>query len=156
MGFILNCYKGSLGSDTVAGLTKGIVNIPSAFADRWKRVGREIAQELYTLFAALKHPRVPWYAKACAGSAVAYTLSPVNLIPDCIPVLGQLDDLLALLLGSALMKRMIPRELLETCRQQAQEVADLNLPYKGKVPILVIVSWTLSLILAFVLLRQFW
>lgn len=126
------------------------------FADRWKRLGREFAQELFTLYAALKHPRVPWYAKACAAGAVAYAVSPVTLIPDWIPVIGQMDNLLALLSGSALMRRMIPHELLETCRQQAQEVMDLRLPHKRIVPILVIFSWAFSLVLAFVLLRQFW
>lgn len=107
------------------------------------------------LYTALKHPEVPWYAKACAAGAVAYDVSPVNLIPDCIPVLGQLDDLLVTLLGLALMKRMIPHELLEICRQQARDVSRVG-PLNKTVIGLLVASWTLSLVVGIVILRQLW
>jgi len=128
----------------------------ATFADRLKRVSHQLARELYTLYAVLKHPNVPWYAKACAAGSVAYAVSPVTLIPDCIPVLGQLDNLLAILFGSALMKRMIPHELLETCRQQARDVSCLRLPHKRVIAILLSSSWALSLVIGIFLLRQWW
>jgi uncharacterized membrane protein YkvA (DUF1232 family) len=122
----------------------------------WRKRPSQLAQELSVLFAALKHPDVPWYAKACAAGAVAYDVSPVNLIPDCIPVLGQLDDLLVTMLGLALMRRMIPCELLEICRQQARDVSQVGPLRKTVVPALLVASWALSLVVGIVLLRQWW
>ncbi|MFZ0926211.1 MAG: DUF1232 domain-containing protein [Halobacteriota archaeon] len=132
----------------------GAARKSSAFAG-WRRCPNRLAQELAVLYTALKHPEVPWYAKACAAGAVAYDVSPVNLIPDCIPVLGQLDDLLVTLLGLALMKRMIPCELLDICRQQARDISRVN-PVNKTVIALLVASWTLSLVVGIVVLRQFW
>jgi len=75
----------------------GAAQKSSAFAG-WRTCPSRLAQELSVLYSALKHPEVPRYAKACTAGAVAYDVSPVNLIPDCILVLGQLDDLLVTLL----------------------------------------------------------
>lgn len=127
----------------------------SAFAGLRRRPS-QLAQELSVLYAALKRPEVPWYAKACAAGAVAYDVSPVNLIPDCIPVLGQLDDLLVTLLGLALMKRMIPCELLEICRLQARDISHAGPLHKTVMPALLVASWALSLVVGIVLLRQWW
>jgi len=121
----------------------------------WRRCPSRLAQELAVLCTALKHPEVPWYAKACAAGAVAYDVSPVNLIPDCIPVLGQLDDLLVTLLGVALMRRMIPHELLEICRQQARDVSRVG-PLNKTVIALLVASWGLSLVVGIVVVRQLW
>ena len=126
----------------------------SAFAS-WRRCPSRLTQELAVLYTALKHLEVPWYAKACAAGAVASDISPVNLIPDCIPVLGQLDDLLVTLLGLALMKRMIPHELLEICRQQARDVSRVG-PLNKTVIALLVASWALSLVVGIVVLRQLW
>lgn len=128
----------------------------AGFTDRWRHSSRQLGEELSTLYVALKHPCVPWYAKACAACAVAYAVSPVNLIPNCIPVLGQLDDLLAILLGLALMKRMIPCELLEMCRQQARDVSPVGPVYKAAIPAFLVASWALSLVIWIVFLRQCW
>ena len=133
----------------------GAARKSSAFAG-WRRCPSQLAQELSVLFSALKHPDVPWYTKACAAGAVAYDVSPVNLIPNCIPLLGQLDDLLVTLLGLALMKRMIPYELLEICRQQARDVSGVGSVYKTAIAALFVVSWVLSLVIGLVLLRQWW
>jgi uncharacterized membrane protein YkvA (DUF1232 family) len=89
--------------------------------DRWKRWARALKAEVYALLLAYRDPRVPWYAKAFAGLVAAYALSPIDLIPDFIPILGQLDDLLLVPLGVWLAVRMIPRPVLEDCRSRARE-----------------------------------
>src|SRR5215468_579866 len=75
--------------------------------------------EVHALGLACRDPRVPWYAKALAVAIVAYALSPVDLIPDFIPVIGYLDDAIIIPLGVALLLRMIPNEVMEDCRARA-------------------------------------
>jgi len=83
----------------------------------------------YALYLASRRRDVPWHAKAVAVLVVAYALSPIDLIPDFIPVLGYLDDLLLLPLGIALVIRLIPRPILEECRDQARRhMADRKNP----------------------------
>ena len=79
--------------------------------------------EAHALYLACKDPRVPWYAKALAACVVGYALSPIDLIPDFIPVIGYLDDLLIVPLGIALAIRLIPPAVLSECRAQAQAAA---------------------------------
>jgi uncharacterized membrane protein YkvA (DUF1232 family) len=68
--------------------------------ERWKTRARELKREIHALALACKDPRVPWPAKLLAAGVVGYALSPIDLIPDFIPVLGHLDDLLLVPLGS--------------------------------------------------------
>ena len=69
----------------------------------------------------MKDPRTPWYAKTVAAIVVAYALSPIELIPDFIPVLGDLDDLILVPLGIVMAIKLIPTEVLEECRVRTQE-----------------------------------
>ncbi len=89
--------------------------------ERWKRRAGQLKTEVYALYLACKDPRVPWYAKALAAAVVGQTLSPIDLIPDFIPVLGYLDDLLLVPLGIALTLKMIPEDVMDECREKAQE-----------------------------------
>ena len=75
---------------------------------------------LYTLYFALKDKRTPWYAKVAAFCVVAYALSPLDLIPDAIPVLGYLDDLIVVPVGIMLVRRLIPPIVFAECRERAQ------------------------------------
>ena len=75
----------------------------------WKLKVQQIKVETYALYPAYRDPRTPWYAKLLAAGVVAYAVSPVDLIPDFIPVLGILDDLVIVPLGSALAIKMVPR-----------------------------------------------
>src|SRR5262245_22587939 len=86
----------------------------------WTRsvMGR-IEREIHALSLAARDPRVPWYAKALAVAIVTYAFSPVDLIPDFIPVIGYLDDAIIIPLGVALLLRMIPNEVMEDCRARA-------------------------------------
>ena len=85
----------------------------------WKARARALKRDTYALYLAGRDPRVPWYAKALAAAVVAYALSPIDLIPDFIPVLGYLDDLLLVPLGLALALRLIPVPVMAECRREA-------------------------------------
>lgn len=80
---------------------------------------RKLKRETLALYLALRHPGVPWYAKAWAALVVGYALSPIDLIPDFIPLLGYLDDLILVPLGIALAIRLIPTEVMAQCRAEA-------------------------------------
>ncbi|MFA6108448.1 MAG: YkvA family protein [Candidatus Latescibacterota bacterium] len=75
------------------------------------------------LYLAARHPRTPWYARLVVLAVVAYALSPIDLIPDFVPVFGYLDDLVLLPLGIALAVRLVPAPVLAECRAQAKEIA---------------------------------
>src|SRR5436189_4049961 len=87
---------------------------------RLKQWSRVIRRDVHALYFAARDPRVPWYAKALAFAVAAYALSPIDLIPDFIPVLGYLDDAILVPLGLWLTKRPIPTEILVECRTQAE------------------------------------
>jgi len=86
---------------------------------RWKQRVCQLKTDTYALYLACRDSRVPWYAKAVAGLVVAHTLSPIDLIPDFIPVLGYLDDLIITPLGLLLAVRLIPPQVLAEAREQA-------------------------------------
>lgn len=89
----------------------------------WKDKARRLRQEIHALYLAYRDPRVPWYAKAFAACVVAYALSPIDLIPDAIPVIGYLDDLILVPLGIRLALKMIPQEVMADCREKARLAA---------------------------------
>jgi len=93
----------------------------------WKQRAKKLKREVQALALAYQHPETPWYAKVFAGMVIAYSLSPIDLVPDFIPVLGYLDDLILVPLGITLAVRMIPAEVMDDCRAQA--LAD---PWDGK------------------------
>ena len=100
---------------------------------------------MLTLYLAARDRRVPWYAKLVAGCVVAYALSPIDLIPDFIPVLGYLDDLILLPLGIALAVRLIPPDLLEEHRREASLLATRPTSRVGA--IVIIVFWLVMLLI---------
>jgi uncharacterized membrane protein YkvA (DUF1232 family) len=87
--------------------------------DKWKQWARAIRRDAHALYLAARDPRVPWVAKAVAIAVAAYALSPIDLIPDFIPVLGYLDDLIIVPLGIALVVRMIPPAIMAEHRATA-------------------------------------
>src|SRR5690349_14181700 len=88
----------------------------------WQERARGLRREAYALYFACRDPRVPWYAKALAAGVVAYAFSPIDLIPDFIPVLGLLDDLILVPLGVLAVRAMVPAEVLVECRERAREL----------------------------------
>ena len=80
----------------------------------------QLKAELVALRLAIGDPRTPWYARAMGAIVVAYALSPIDLIPDFVPVLGYLDDVVLLPLGVWLTVRLIPTEILAECRDRVR------------------------------------
>ena len=89
--------------------------------ERLRQWARTVKRDVLILYLAARDPRVPWYAKAVAACVAAYALSPIDLIPDFIPVLGYLDDVIIVPLGIVLAMRLIPPTLLEEHRRTATE-----------------------------------
>ena len=110
----------------------------------WKERVRALKKETFTLYLACRHPGVSWYAKALALLVVGYALSPIDLIPDFIPVLGYLDDMILIPLGIMLVIRLIPAEVLAECREKSEAIVG-RATRAGKIAAAVIVLiWILS------------
>jgi uncharacterized membrane protein YkvA (DUF1232 family) len=95
---------------------------------KWAERARKLKLELFALYLAARHPRTPWYAKLVVAGFVAYAVTPVDFVPDVIPVLGLVDDLIFVPIAIALAVRFVPCEVLDECRSRAQERL---LVYKG-------------------------
>lgn len=91
---------------------------------RLKQWARSLKQEALTVYFAARHPRTPWYAKALALCVAGYAFSPIDLIPDFIPVLGYLDDVILVPLGIWAVVKLIPPEVLAESRAAAAFAAD--------------------------------
>lgn len=88
--------------------------------EKAKNNARKLKKEVMALYLACKRKDIPWYTKIIPVLVVGYALSPIDLIPDFIPVLGYLDDLLIIPLGISLAIKLIPKDKLEECRLQAE------------------------------------
>jgi uncharacterized membrane protein YkvA (DUF1232 family) len=86
---------------------------------RLRRWARALKRDVLALHLAARHPRTPWHAKAAALFVAAYALSPIDLIPDFVPVLGYLDDLVIVPLGIWLVVRLVPPDVMAECRAAA-------------------------------------
>jgi uncharacterized membrane protein YkvA (DUF1232 family) len=122
--------------------------------EKIKQFARRMKVETYALYLAYRDPRVPWYAKAMAAFVVAYTFSPIDLIPDFIPVLGYLDDLIITPLGIYLALKMIPKDVMAEARRQAN-LADLEGRLQSRLGLVIVLAlWALGLAaLAFLIYR---
>ena len=109
--------------------------------DSFRQRVEDMMSEVYALYLARNDPRIPWYAKAVIVLTVLYALSPIDLIPDFIPVFGYLDDLIIIPLGIALAIYLMPEEVWEEYRAQAKAgFADINLnSWEGVLLILFII-----------------
>ncbi len=121
-------------------------------AGRWARRAVRFEVEIRVLYLASRDPRVPWYAKAVAACVVGYALSPIDLIPDFLPVVGHLDDAIVIRLGLLLARRMIPAALQDEYRRKAQEAAARDRPRIVGFLVAVLVAWILALVLLVYLL----
>jgi uncharacterized membrane protein YkvA (DUF1232 family) len=91
---------------------------------RFKDRVRLLKRDTIALYLVARDPRTPWYVRALAGVVFAYALSPFDLIPDFIPILGYLDDLILVPAGIALVLRLVPVEVLSDCRERATARAE--------------------------------
>jgi uncharacterized membrane protein YkvA (DUF1232 family) len=113
--------------------------------ERWKGRASRLKAETYALYLACRDPRVPWYAKAFAAAVVGYAFSPIDLIPDFIPVLGYVDDLVLIPAGIALALRMVPQTVLQECRENARDALGQDRPRNWVAAAVIIALWLLSL-----------
>jgi uncharacterized membrane protein YkvA (DUF1232 family) len=111
--------------------------------DKWKQWARHLKRDAHALYLAARDPRVPWYAKAVALAVAAYAFSPIDLIPDFIPVVGYLDDLIIVPLGIALVVRMIPPDIMAEHRASASIAGDQ--PVSRTAAAVIVAVWTVSI-----------
>ena len=91
---------------------------------KWAERARKLKTELFALYLAARHPQTPWYAKLVVAGFVAYAVTPVDFVPDAIPILGLVDDLIFVPIAIALAVRFVPAPVLAECRSRAQERLD--------------------------------
>ena len=114
--------------------------------ESWKSRARWLKGETYALYLAYRDPRTPWYAKVFVAFVVGYAFSPIDLIPDPIPILGYLDDLLLVPLGIALALRMVPPVVMDECRERARLAMKQGRPTNWAAAVVIIAIWLLAAI----------
>ena len=124
-------------------------------AERLKGWARRLKAELYAFYLAYRDPRVPLYARVFAAVVVGYAFSPIDLIPDPIPVLGYLDDLVLIPLGIALSVRMIPEPVLAECREKASRLSAGSRPVNRVAAGAIVAVWLALAALAVYLTVRF-
>ncbi len=122
--------------------------------NRWKQRARQLKTETYALVLAYRDPRTPWYARVFAACVVGYAFSPIDLVPDFIPVLGYLDDLVLVPLGIALALKMIPAPVMAECRDQAQAKLRQDKPGNWVAAAVIVVLWLLLAAVAIALVAR--
>ncbi len=108
--------------------------------NKLKQWAKRIKTDTLALYFAVRHPGTPWYAKLLAGMVAAYAFSPIDLIPDFIPVLGYIDDLVILPLGIALAIVLIPEPVMLECRERARQIT-LDKPVSRMAGAVIILIW---------------
>ena len=113
-----------------------------------KTRARRLKTEVTALYYAARHPRTPWYAKALIAGIVAYALSPIDLIPDFIPVLGFVDEIVLLPFAIALAIRLVPSEVMAECRARASETGRVQSTAGRYGAAFIVVLWIATIWLA--------
>jgi uncharacterized membrane protein YkvA (DUF1232 family) len=116
--------------------------------EAWKQRARQLSAQTYALYLAYRHPRTPWYAKVFAALVVGYVFSPIDPIPDFLPGVGLLDEMVVVPIGVLIAAKMIPQEVLEECREKAREVAEGEKPVSRVAAAVVVTFWLLCVALA--------
>ena len=111
--------------------------------EAWKRRARQLSAQTYALYLAYRHPRTPWYAKVFAALVIGYVFSTIDPIPDFIPGVGLLDEMVVVPIGILIAAKMIPRDILEECREKAREVAEGEKPVSRVAAVVVVAIWLL-------------
>jgi uncharacterized membrane protein YkvA (DUF1232 family) len=119
--------------------------------EAWKQRARQLKVETYAIYLAYKDPRTPWYARVFAACVVGYAFSPIDLVPDPIPILGYLDDLVLVPVGVALALKMIPSAVLAECREKAQAAMSQGKPTNWTAAGVIVTIWLLLAVLAIIL-----
>ena len=110
---------------------------------QWARLAK---RDVHAIYRAARDPRVPWYAKALAFCVAGYALSPLDLIPDCVPVLGSIDDLIIVPLGILIVLKLIPPEIM--AEHRALAAAAQGRPVSHAATTVIVVVWAASIAVA--------
>lgn len=127
---------------------------PNNLKQRLKKKAGELKRNIYALYLALKKKETPWYSKIVPAIAVAYALSPIDLIPDFIPILGYIDDILILPLLITISIKLIPKDIMDTCRIEAENLWKDGKPKKWYYAVPIVVIWLA--ILSLITYKIFW
>lgn len=122
--------------------------------DTIKNKARSMKQNVFVLYLSYRDPRVPWYAKVFAMLVVSYAFSPIDLIPDFIPILGYLDDIIIVPIGIMIALKMIPEPVLLDCRAKADEIRKNGKPNNWITGTLFIAVWVMCAIWGSILLYK--
>jgi uncharacterized membrane protein YkvA (DUF1232 family) len=114
---------------------------PMSMLEQLKKRARHLRVETIALYLAARHPGTPWYAKLFVAGIVAYALSPIDLIPDFVPILGYLDELVLIPLGIICALKMIPPAIMSECRARAQEVTTDGMPISRVAGVVIALIW---------------
>ena len=109
----------------------------------WKDRARALRRDVHAIYLAARDPRTPWLAKALAVCVAAYALSPIDLIPDVIPALGLLDDIILVPLGILLVVKLIPPDVMADARARATEAAEK--PVSWMAAVVIVAMWAVSM-----------
>ena len=109
--------------------------------EKLKQRAYQLKTETFTLYLAARDRRTPWYAKLLVAGIVAYALSPIDLIPDFVPIFGYLDDLILIPIGIAFAIKLIPDSVLAECRARAHEATQNGKPVSRVAGVVIIVIW---------------
>ena len=126
----------------------------TSFLEPWKTRANQLKTEVYALYLAHKDPRTPWYAKIFSAVVVGYAFSPIDLIPDPIPILGYLDDLVLIPLGVFLAIKMIPAEVMTDSRRKAVEVMAQGKPVNKVAAAIIVLIWVGVAVLGIMLVTR--
>jgi uncharacterized membrane protein YkvA (DUF1232 family) len=113
--------------------------------NKLKLKAKKLKKEIGALYLAAKRRDLPWYTKLVIILVVAYAVSPIDLIPDFIPVVGYLDDLILLPMGIALAIKLIPRDIMNECREASENIFKEGSPNKWFVGAIIILIWVIIL-----------
>jgi len=116
--------------------------------EMWKQRARRLSAQTYALYLAYRHPRTPWYAKVFAALIVGYVFSPIDPIPDFIPGVGLLDEMVVVPIGILLASKMIPQDVFEVCTEKAREVAEGEKPVSRIAAVVIVAVWLMCVALA--------
>jgi len=122
--------------------------------DAWRQRSKQLKTDVYAVYLAYKDPRTPWYAKILIACIVGYAFSPIDLIPDFIPVLGYVDDLILVPIGIALALKMIPPAVLADCRIKARATMAGKRPRNWFAASTIVAIWLLLALLAIFLISR--
>jgi uncharacterized membrane protein YkvA (DUF1232 family) len=125
-------------------------------SDAWKYRARQLTAQTHALYLAYRHPDTPWYAKVFTALLIGYVFSPIDPIPDWIPGVGLLDEMVVIPIGVLIAAKMIPRQVMEESQEKAREVAEGEKPVGRVAAVVIVAVWLLCIALAvFLAIRVF-